>query len=168
MPGRDRITPEGKRFLKQIAELAKLEVRVGFQAGAAASDDGVDMVDIAAWNELGTAHSPPRPFLRQSVDNNEAQIVAMCKAQVRAIVKGATAQVALQTIGAMQKGHIQKEIKDGGFIENAPITIEGGWMKNKKSGKPFYVEGKKSAQPLIDSGRMRQSVNFVIQEKGAD
>ena len=152
MSGHDKITPQGKDFFKQIEELTKLQVRVGFQAGET-TDDGVSIVDVAAWNELGTEHSPPRPFLRQSVDKNEAKIAAMCKAQITAIVKGtATARDALQALGVMQKGFIQIEIKDGGFEPNAPRTIAR----------------KKSDRPLIDTGRMRQSVNFVIEEKGDD
>lgn len=45
---------------------------------------------------------------------------------------------------------IQKEIVNGDFVPNSPETI-----KRKGSDKP-----------LIDTGRMRQSINYVIQEKG--
>ena len=169
MPGRDKITSEGKKFFKQIEELKKLQVRVGFQHGEDSGADGkADLVDIAAWNELGTEYIPSRPFLRQSVDNNGAQIAATCKKLIAAIVKGeATARDALQTIGVMQKRIIQKTIRDGDFEPNAPITVEGGWMR--RGGKAFYVKGKGSpATPLIDTGRLRQSVSFVIKEKGGD
>ena len=154
MPGHDRITPQGKDFFNQIEELCKLQVRVGFQQGAASDEEtGADIADIAAWNELGTARSPPRPFLRQSVENNESQIKAMCEKQLTWIVKGeATARDALQALGVMQKALIQKTISSGSFEPNAPRTIE-------KKG---------SDKPLIDTRRMRQSVNFVIQEKGSD
>ena len=165
MAGHDKITPEGKKFFKEIEALRKLQVRVGFQQGEASTESGADIVDVAMWNELGTANSPARPFLRQSVDNNEARIIAMCKAQLQAIARGDTdAKGALQAIGAMQKGLIQDTIRNGSFAPNAPITVNGGWMW--RNGKAFYVKGKGSNKPLIDTGRMRQSVNFVIQEKG--
>ena len=163
MPGHDRITPNGKSFFKQIDELKKLQVRVGFQQGAE-SNEGADIVDIAAWNEMGTDYIPSRPFLRQSVDTNGAEIAATCKKLIVAIVKGqATARDALQRIGVMQKGLVEKTIKDGDFVPNAPITVHGGWMT--RNGRSFYVKGKQSEQPLIDTGRLRQSVNFVITEK---
>ena len=166
MPGRDKITPQGKDFFKQIAELEKLQVRVGIQQGAA-SDDGADMVDIAMWNELGTAHAPARPYLRQSVEKNKSTITEMCKQQLVAIVRGqATAEKALQAIGAMQVGLVQNEIRNGGFAPNAPITVEGGWMT--RNGKAFFIKGKKSNRPLIDTGRLRQSIKYVIQAKGDD
>lgn len=144
-------TRDGKRLRKQIDELMKLELRVGFQHGEEADDAGVDIADIAMWNELGTARSPARPFMRQSVDNNAARINAMCKAQLQAIASGSrTAKEALNALGALQKALVQDTIRNGEFVENAPSTI-------KKKG---------SDQPLIDTGRMRQSVNFTIKPKG--
>jgi phage gpG-like protein len=118
------------------------------------------------WNELGTVHSPARPFLRQSVESNENTIKAMCQRQLQEVAKGKSAREALNAIGVMQKGLIQNQIRNGDYEPNAPITIEGGWMT--RNGKSFYVKGKKSSKPLIDSGRMRQSVTFVIGEKGGE
>jgi len=191
MAGHDRITPDGKRFFKQIAELKKLQARAGFQHGRETDkDSGADMADIAMWNELGTARSPPRPFLRQSVDNNTGQIKAMCAAQLNAIAKGtATAKDALQALGAMQVGLIQKTIRDGDFVENKPSTIRAKINRNQKLKKSLTAEEIKNnrkndrtitrgknkgkviaggtiSKPLIDTGRMRQSVHYVIEEKG--
>ena len=70
----DRVTPDGVKFQKMLKELAEKEVRVGFQHGKATEEDGTDICDIAAWNELGTVHIPARPFLRQSVDDNVSKI----------------------------------------------------------------------------------------------
>lgn len=150
MAGHDRITDEGKRFFAAIKELEKLQVRVGFQAGEAAEKDGVDIANIAMWNEVGTSRAPSRPFLRMSVDDNTDKISKMCQAQVKRLAQGATAQEILQTLGAFQKGLIQAKIGDGEFKPNAASTIRK----------------KKSDHPLIDTGRMRQSVSFVIKPKG--
>jgi len=153
LAGHDRITQQGKQFYRQINELKKMQVRVGFQRGYASSEGSADIVDIAAWNELGTAKVPSRPFLRQSTDKNRVRISAMCKAQLQAIARGeATAESALNAIGAMQVGLVQNEIRNGEFVPNAPSTIAK----------------KKSDQPLIDSGTMRQSVKHVIKPKGGD
>ena len=151
--GHDRLTPEGRRFLAELEKMKRLEVRVGYQAGEATDDEGVDMCDIALWNELGTsgAHPiPARPFLRQSVDGNEDKIRAHCAQQARAIARGGTAEEALKKIGIHMKGIVQKTIKEGSFVPNAPSTI-------RKKG---------SDKPLIDPGRLRQSVNYHIKPKG--
>ena len=139
--GHDRLTPEGRRFLAELEKMKRLEVRVGYQAGEATDDEGVDMCDIALWNELGTsgAHPiPARPFLRQSVDGNEDKIRAHCAQQARAIARGGTAEEALKKIGIHMKGIVQKTIKEGSFVPNAPSTI-------RKKG---------SDKPLIDTGQI--------------
>ena len=151
MAGHDKLTASGKKFFKEVEELKKLDLSVGFQHGENTTDDGVDIADVALWNEVGTANIQPRPFLRQSVDNNTAKINSMCKAQVKGIASGQkTAKDALQALGVMQKALIQSSIRDGDFTPNADATIE-------KKG---------SDKPLIDSGQMRQSVNFTIKAKG--
>jgi hypothetical protein len=154
LAGHDKLTPDGRRFYKEIEELKKLQARVGFQHGEETDEDsGADLADVAMWNELGTAHAPPRPFLRQSVDNNVSQIKAMCSIQLQAIARGEkNAREALETLGVLQKGFVQDEIRNGDFTPNAPSTI-------RKKG---------SSKPLIDSGHMRQSVGFFIKPKGGD
>ena len=151
MAGYDRLTNEGRAFFKQIKELEKLQVRVGYQHGKETHEEsGADIADIAMWNEVGTSRSPARPFMRNSVDNNADKINAMCKAQLNKIATGSsTAQDVLNALGVMQKGLIQSEIVNGTFVPNAPSTI-----KRKKSDKP-----------LINTGRMRQSVSYVIVPK---
>ena len=148
---RDRLTPEGQRFFRELGELKKLEVRVGFQRGEAQEEDGTDICDVAAYNELGTDHIPARPFIRQSVDDNESKIKSFLKAQVKDFGKGKSAEQMLKEIGIFQKDLMQDKITSGSFAPNADSTI-------KKKG---------SSKPLVDTGRMRQSVNYVIQKKGS-
>ena len=148
---RDTITNDGRRFQRMLRELAEKQVRVGFQQGSATEEDGTDMCDIAMWNELGTERAPSRPFLRMSVDENEGKIKNFLKSKKADLVQGASAEQVLKEIGIFQKDLIQEKITNGDFEENARATIE-------KKG---------SSKPLIDTGRMRQSVNYVIKEKGS-
>lgn len=138
-------------MLSELGKLKRLQVRVGFQQGDAQEDDGTDICDVAMWNELGTSNAPSRPFMRDSVDDNIDKINAFLKVQLKKLVTGGTdAESVLKAIGVFQKGLVQKQIIDGDFEPNAPSTI-----KRKGSDKP-----------LVDTGRMRQSVNFVVKEKG--
>ena len=148
----DRLTPEGRKLKRVLKELSKLEVRIGFQQGKATDENGVDMCDIAAWNELGTVNSPSRPFLRKSVDENKEKINAFLAEQVQAVLSGVPADQILKEIGIFQKDLVQEKITEGEFEPNSPATI-------RKKG---------SDKPLIDTGRMRQSVNYVIKKKGSD
>lgn len=143
------LTPEGKRYFKELERLSKLEVQVGFQAGEKTYEDGTDLVDVAAYNEYGTSDTPPRPFMKQSFENHEGELQKACDRVNQTLNKGGTAEVGLKELGVFVKGLVQSEIVDGGFAPNAPSTIE-------KKG---------SAQPLIDTSTMRQSVNFVIKKR---
>ncbi len=159
MAGHDRMTVEGRRFFEQIEELKRLQVRVGYQAGQQVipSDyENADILDIAVWNEVGTPTIPARPFMRQSVDNNKDAIEKMCKAQLRMVVQGKTAEDALKDIGNLQVGFIGETItKSKTWAEpNAESTIK----KKSKNGH--------SDIPLNDTGRLKQSVHFVITPKG--
>lgn len=146
----DGWTAEGKRIMQELDELQNLLVNVGFQEGQK-YPDGTSLVDVAAWNELGTVNMPSRPFMRKSVDDNEEKIVKFLQAQVKDIIsKGKTAKQAFEAIGVFQKGLVQETIVDGNFEPNSPATI-------KKKG---------SSRPLIDTGVMRDSVNYVIEKKG--
>ena len=139
------MTPEGKKFFKELQKLAGLRVQVGFTADGSgqgarhepvSADDyggGPTIAEVAAWNEFGTYNIPERPFIRQSVDNNGAVIKAMCASQLKAIAEGKSdADKAIRAVGALQVGLMQREMTHGNFVENAPITIKGGWMANQK------------------------------------
>lgn len=152
----DNWTPEGQRFMKELRELAGLEVRIGYQRGekavSADSDDSrADLVDIAMWNELGTVNIPSRPFMRDSVDKHMAAINHVLTAQKEELLNGSSARKILETVGLFQQDLIQTEIEQGDFVANADSTI-------KKKG---------SDKPLIDTGTMKNSVHYWIVKKGS-
>ena len=148
--GWDRLTPEGERFFAQIEELKQNQVFVGFQAGQVADDRGVDMAQIAMFNELGTSTAPARPFLRDSVDENEDVIRDQCGKELKKLTTGATAETVLKRVGALGVRLVQEKIVSGSFKPNDPSTL-------RKKG---------SDKPLIDTGRMRQSVKYVVKRRG--
>ncbi len=148
--GWDRLTPEGQRFFAEIEKLKEQQVFVGFQAGQVADDRGVDMAQIAMFNELGTSTAPSRPFLRMSVDENEDKIISTCGRELESLKSGGTAETILRRVGALGVRLVQEKIGSGSFEPNAESTI-------RKKG---------SDKPLIDTGRMRQSVKYVIKRRG--
>lgn len=146
------LNPEGAKAEAYIEELCAHEVLIGYQddSGSYPSEDGSDaptVAEVAAWNEYGTENAPARPFMRQTLKNREEDVIRHGHSQVKKELKGSyNAQTTLNAMGAYVKGCIQKEIVDGEFEPNAPSTIA-------KKG---------SEKPLIDTGRMRQSVTYVI------
>lgn len=139
-------TPEGRKFLAEIEKLRNLEVHVGFQAGQAAEKDGTDIVEIAAFNEFGNSTTPARPFVKESFARHPEELKQTCANAIKMILNGGTAEQSINMMGVFAKGLMQQEIRDGKWAPNAPSTI-------KKKG---------SDRPLIDTGTMRQSVNYVV------
>lgn len=174
MAGYDKLTPEGEKFYAELKKLTESEVFIGYQAGKESyqTEDGreVDMAQIAAFNEFGTKHIPSRPFLRKSYDENKDKIAGMSEVLSKQLAEGGTAEKCLKQMGAFGVSLVQEKIRDGNFQKNSDITLNGGWIYHKESGKSFYIKGKgeKSTKPLIDTGRLRQSVHYVIKKKGSD
>lgn len=152
----ERWTPAGQRFISELKKIQGQEVFIGFQAGTIKHKDEngnegtIDMLDVVAWNEFGTANSPPRPFLRQTVDENQDKISRFTALQSARLADGVGAENILEQLGLFGKKLVQKQIRDGTFAPNAPSTIRA----------------KKSSKPLIDTGQMRQSVQYIIRAKG--
>lgn len=143
------LTPEGKRYFRELEKLASLEIQVGFQSGENTYEDGTDLVDVAAYNEYGSSDTPARPFMKQSFENHEAELQKACDQVNAELSCGGTAEGALKTLGVFAKALVQEEIVEGSFEPNKPSTI-------KKKG---------SDRPLVDTGTMRQSVNYVIKKR---
>lgn len=146
--GWGHLTPEGKRYFSELKKLEKLEVQVGFQEGDSDAQ-GQSLAEIAASNELGTSSKPARPFMRQSFERHEKELQNACNQANAVVSNGGTAEEALNELGVFVKGLVQTEIIEGGFAPNSPITIAR----------------KGSSTPLVDTGTMRQSVNYVIKER---
>ena len=144
-------TPLSIKLRNLTKQMKDKEVRVGFDGSSGAYDDGVTIAMVAAWNEYGTEHSPSRPFMRDTVRNGKEKIINHATNEAKKAIRGdGDINVLLNSIGAHTKGLMQQEIRNGEFAPNAPSTIA-------KKG---------SSKPLIDTGRMRQSVVYVIKQKG--
>lgn len=144
-----RITNEGKRVQKEMKELDKLMVAVGFPDGNKKNANGVSIAEYAAYNDLGTNMTPSRPFMRNSAEKHGTDYNGIAEQAIKGIMSGGTAQAALEKLGVFAKGIVQEEITDGIFEANKESTI-----------------GRKgSSKPLIDTGTMRNSVNYEIRKR---
>lgn len=143
-----KINKLGEQLKKQLDELGQLEVAVGYPKECPASrvkyPDGTPVIEVVAYHELGTENSPSRPFLRNSLNGNKQELTDFMKSRVKDVIKGKKAKIALKEIGIFQKGVIQEEIRDGDFVPSEEDTT-----------------------PLIDTGLMRSSVDFVVRKKGS-
>jgi len=136
-----------EQYLRQVGALDGRGVKVGVQANAGAQD-GVSLLDIAIYNELGTADIPARPFIRDFAQKNERVLgLAMDRVATR-VEQGAPIDTGLAQLGefAQQQQQAHVRASKSWAIPNAPST----------------VAQKGSDVPLVDHGTL---VNAIRWEK---
>lgn len=142
-------------------ELSDVVIKVGVQAkdktvkrgkGGSIRNTDQPLAAIAAIHEFGLGGMPQRSFLRSAFDENKPMINKMGDHIVNSAIKGISTETALDQLGNVVQGMVQKKIVDGPFVPNSPATIKR----------------KKSSRPLIDTGHLRQSIRYVIEKGGSD
>lgn len=140
-------------------DLDGVVVKVGVQAkdkavrrgkGGSIRNTDQPLAVIAAIHEFGLGDMPQRSFLRSAYDENLPMIDKMIQRVANGAVFGLGTNAALNQLGNVVQGMVQRKIVDGPFIPNSPATIKR----------------KKSSKPLIDTGHLRQSIRYVIERKG--
>nr|DAL54568.1 MAG TPA_asm: virion morphogenesis protein [Caudoviricetes sp.] len=140
-------------------DLDGVVVKVGVQAkdkavrrgkGGSIRNTDQPLAVIAAIHEFGLGDMPQRSFLRSAYDENLPMIDKMIQRVANGAVFGLGTNAALNQLGNVVQGMVQRKIVDGPFVPNSPATIKR----------------KKSSKPLIDTGHLRQSIRYVIERKG--
>lgn len=140
-----------KATLRAIRETNGQAVKVGILGNAAPADDGTDMILIAAANEFGTGDGriPPRPFIRGAFEANIESINNFKAKLWGKILDGTMTPVnALSLLGRFHQGQVQRYMTELRQPPNADSTIER----------------KGSDNPLIDTGRLRNSVTWTLEK----
>ena len=124
-------------------------VKVGVLSGTGEhpkAKHGQTIAEIAWWNEFGTDWIPPRPFLRTGLLNNIGRYRGVFKIVIgKVLTRKMSTDQAVAIIGEMAKADVQAKIVAIRSPENAELT--------KKL--------KKSSNPLIDIGALRQHINWA-------
>lgn len=128
----------------------KASVKVGLPAGEANPyPDGTSVISVGVWNEFGTEFIPPRPFLRTGIEEGKGGYRKLNRANLKAMQHGEkTAEQAMGELGLLAQGDVQAMIVAVTEPPNAPSTIA---RKGSKS-------------PLEDTGHLKQSITFEVQE----
>ena len=142
-------------------DLDGVVVKVGVQAkdkavrrgkGGSIRNTDQPLAVIAAIHEFGLGDMPQRSFLRSAYDENLPVIDKMIQRVANGAVFGLGTNAALNQLGNVVQGMVQRKIVDGPFVPNSPATIKR----------------KKSSKPLIDTGHLRQSIRYVIEKGGSE
>lgn len=135
-----------RQLIEKLQSLKDKAVYVGFPAEFNEPVEGAknfNLASLAAVLEFGNEHIPSRPFLRQTLEENREKYTALF---VQLFEQGVPVQQIYERLAVMAQGDVQLNIKKGDWVANAPSTI-------KRKG---------SSKPLIDTGKMRQSVRGIV------
>jgi hypothetical protein len=141
-------------LVKRVFEFERPRIEVGIleEDGAAphgGGGDPVTIIEVAVWNEFGTENIPARSFIREWFDTHESELRVALKALMISVVRGQrTKEQILELLGQMAVGQIQERISEGIPPENAPAT----------------VARKGSSTPLVNTGVLRSSVSYRVEE----
>lgn len=178
-----RATDRGmQQILERVAAAKKLGsyVRVGVVGKNAAAEHAptegepekqpLTNAQLAAIHEFGTETIPERSFLRSATKENAAKYRELWRRGVQlALIEGRMGwpQV-LQLVGLQAQSDVRAKITDGPFAPLAPSTIKrklakGAWKQavRKRRKQPPVTE---QPRPLIDTGALRNSINFDTHE----
>lgn len=142
-----------RHALKGIEERMQKDglVLVGVPKGAGNYEDGLTIATIAAVNNFGSAdgHIPARPFLAPAVENGAPEYRRLVEVMLPKVMSGELEmQTLLAQMGQLAEGHVKQQITELRTPPNAQSTID-------KKG---------SDNPLIDTGALRQSIRYVLDD----
>jgi hypothetical protein len=162
----------GRKAIEREVRLSrKLVALVGIPGDAQSPQDAegnpasINMASLAYIMEKGSPvnNIPARPFMEQTRQKSMKEVMGLMARLQKAISNGSlTAMAAIKRLGAAYEEEMKAIFTTGTFAPNSPITINGGWMRNRVSGKAFKVKGKGSSRPLVDTTRLRQSIIFKV------
>jgi len=154
-----RIAHSGSGLRDIRKNLHDVSVEVGILRGkykAEGDEPARYVAQVAVQNEYGHGRIPSRPFMRNSMRKNKKnmrkQLRRVAQAELGPKSGPKSPRIQIMRLGMMAQNWIRREITDLRTPPNAPLTIAR----------------KRSSNPLIDTGRMRQEIQFrVLDKRGA-
>lgn len=109
--------------------------------------NALSLAQIATVNEFGGGNVPERSFMRSTFDENRSKYQKRLERFLVQVIDGKIdLDRALGLMGTIVVRDVKVKIRDLRDPPNAPLTIK--------------LKG--SSNPLIDTGRMRQSIDFEV------
>jgi hypothetical protein len=124
----------------------KARKRKRIKGAVAGEMGGLPVATVAAWNEFGTQHTPPRPFFRTMIAAKAptwGKDVAVLIAQDNFDAKKALGQMGERIAGQLRKSIVE--------LTSPPLS-------------PVTIKRKGFSKPLVDTGHMLNSVDYEVKE----
>ncbi len=170
-----------KKVLASMQAVASKRVLVGVPSTTAGrKEEELSNATIGYLMEHGVPERnvPPRPFLIPGVKGAQKEISRRLRDIARLGLSTQPGRVvyAMNALGLFAQSAVRAKITDGPFVPLSPRTIEGR-LRRRRAGRQLIAQRGVSGaiianrsmevqiageKPLIDTGQLRQSINYVI------
>jgi hypothetical protein len=161
-----RIAGASKYLGTRLAELDSYEVAAGWFKSAVYSKGDKPVAYIAAIQEFGYApkNIPPRMGLRQMIEAYKGKYASASRAIAKKVLAGADVREQLDVVGQIIASDIQRTISQVYFppLEQSTLENRARRLGLKGSSALTFTGGK----PLVDTGYMLASVQYMVAPKG--
>lgn len=167
------------RLRGAFALLTTKDVLVGVPKDETARKDGeMNNATLAYIHDNGAPASniPARPFMKPGIESVKGKIVENHKTMAKRALKGDTDAInrGMTRTGLMAQSAIRKAINDG-----VPPPLKESTLKARIRAKTAVkgakaelasrqgggIAGMANAKPLVATGQLRNSINFVVRKK---
>ena len=144
------------KIKKNLLQANRENLKVGFfeDSRYGPENDNLPVATVAAWMEEGDpVKYPPRPFIRMGFlpRLKTSEYVPVFQQAIKSVLDGqATFKQAYTKLGPVMVKGLQNEIIGWSTPPNSPQTVEAKGFND----------------PLIDSGKMLESVDFKVERTG--
>lgn len=143
--------------LKRFSANANAVVLVGYPSGkqhtagsrAQTQSETIEMADLARRLSVGDWAIPPRPFIEDGLREKADELKKCVKEQVNAAKNG---KANWNKVGTMAVGAVQSLVRSDYYKSIAPNS-------------PITKDLKNSDTPLIDTGDMINSLEYIIEKE---
>lgn len=145
-----------RKMRRRVGELDTRRLQVGVLASRGGNalhdkESGLTMIELAAIHEFGSpaANIPERSFIRRTFEKKDRETVRLLRRLAHAVVTGKMdARKALNLLGAWGASQVKATIAEGPGIP-PPLA-------------PATIERKGSSRPLVDTGRLLDSITWEV------
>lgn len=160
-------------LLKSVESLTRDQVLVGVPSNKAPRQgEPINNATLAYIHNFGSParNIPQREFMEPGIRSAEGSIIRALKTGALDAIEGNAGSVRGQMTIAGQTAadSIKAKITDGPFAPLSPATTRRREAKRRAGWNARGHVGTATFVPLIDTGKLRQSITFVIRAHGAD
>lgn len=169
-------------FKKSLSRMTAKQILAGFPREEDQREDAEGNPEPITNAALGYIHNtgmpeqniPARPFMVEGIESKREPITNGLREAAIAALDGESDRVdaALNAVGLIAKNGIQSKINDGPFEPLSESTLKARARRGRKGAQEELDRreagedpGVESARPLVDTGQLRNAVNYAIRNK---